>query len=187
MSCFDDTPVEDLKACANRERSAGVSEVGIYYAIHEQIDLFPMPLNIGDADFTYEKAVTVSEDITFLEGKGFGKIVAQVDTGEVKPSIVGNKGNKKTKVSFDFMIPGTSKQALGFMRVHKNTPMVFLVTGRDGQKYLVGDKNNPAYISESEGTTGKSGEDDNGIPFTIESYCIPIVYEGAIQLPVVIP
>ena len=185
--CFDDLQVEDLQACANKERSAGISEVSIHYAIHDQIDEFPMPANPGDAEFDYEAAVTVATDITFLEGKGWGKITAQVDTGEVKPTIVGNKGNKKNKVAFDFMVPGLSKKALGFLRTHKNTPMVFLVQGRDGQNYLIGDKFNPAYVTEAEGTTGKTGEDDNGIPFVIEAYSIPIVYDGTIQLPVVVP
>jgi hypothetical protein len=40
-------------------------------------------------------------------------------------------------------------------------------------------------MSEVKGTTGKGGEDDKGVQFTIES-CIPIVYESTIQLPVVV-
>jgi hypothetical protein len=51
---------------------------------------------------------------------------------------------------------------------------------------LIGDKFNPAYMSEVKRTTGKGGEDDKGVQFTIESYCIPIVYESTIQLPVVV-
>ena len=62
----------------------------------------------------------------------------------------------------------------------KNIPMIFLVTERDGQKRLIGDKFNPAYMSEVAGTTGKAGEDDKGIQFTIEAYGVPIVYEGVI-------
>jgi hypothetical protein len=52
-------------------------------------------------------------------------------------------------------------------------------------KRLIGDKFNPAYMSEvKELLVG--GEDDKGVQFTIESYCIPIVYESTIQLPVVV-
>ncbi|UOX35305.1 hypothetical protein LXD69_07240 [Flavobacterium sediminilitoris] len=186
-NCYDDVVNENLDACINSEIQAGVSEVGVYYGVHSQITTFPMPLSPGDVGYTFETAVTVTEDIVFAAGKGFGKITVQSDMGEVKVSAPGNKGNKKSKSSFDFYIPGNSKKLLGFIRTFKNVPMVYCVTERDGQKRLIGDKFNPAYMSEVEGTTGKGGEDDKGIQFTIEAYSLPIVYEGVIQEPVVVP
>ena len=187
MSCFENVATENLEACINSEVQAGVSEVGVYYGVHSQITAFPMPLNVGDAAYDYEKSVTVNTPIVFAAGKGFGKITVQSDSGEVAVDLVGNKGNKKTKVSFSFYVPGNSKKLLGMVRTLKNIPMIFCVTERDGQKRLIGDKFNPAYMTEVKGTTGKGGEDDKGIQFTIESFCIPIVYESTIQLPAVTP
>lgn len=184
MPCFDNLVLENLDACINNEVQAGVSEVGVHYAVHAQILNFPMPKNVGDVGYTYETAVAVTTPITFLAGKGFGQITVQSDSGEVMVELVGNKGNKKTKSAFAFYVPGNSKKLLGFLRALKNVPMLYLVTERDGQKRLIGDKFNPAYMSEAKGTTGKGGEDDKGIQFTIESFCIPIVYESTIQLPV---
>jgi hypothetical protein len=186
MNCFDDLPVEDLTACINGEVQAGVSEVGVRYAIHPQITTFPMPLNYGEVGYTYGTAVEVTTDIVFQAGKGFGKIVLMPDTGEVMCDLVGNKGNKKTKSSFAFAVSGNDKTTLGFMRTHKNTPMLFLVPERDGQKRLVGDKYSAAYIIEGKSTTGKGGEDDKMVNFTIESFCVPIVYSGVIQEPAVV-
>lgn len=183
MPCFDDIDIESLDSCINTEIQAGVSEVGVHYAVHGQITTFPMPLNVGEVGYTYETAVVVDEPIVFQAGKGFGQITVQSDSGEVALDLVGNKGNKKTKSSFSFYIPGNAKKLLGMVRTLKNVPMVFCVTERDGQKRLIGDKFNPAYMSEVKGTTGKGGEDDKGVQFTIESYCIPIVYESTIQLP----
>jgi hypothetical protein len=186
MACFDEIPVEDLDACINAEVQAGISEVGVHYAVHPQIVDFPMPLNYGEALYSYDTAVAVNEDIEFQATKGFGKITIMPDSGEVKVDIVGNKGNKKTKCTFGFSISGNNKKALGFMRTHKNTPMVFCVTERDGTKRLIGDKFNPAYIVEGAATTGKGGEDDKMINFSFESYCVPIVYTGVIQEPTVV-
>jgi hypothetical protein len=186
MACFENIAIEDLDACINSEVQAGVSEVGVYYGVHAQITTFPMPLNVNDVGYDYEAAVAVTAPIVFTAGKGFGKITVQSDSGEVMVDVVGNKGNKKTKSSFAFYIPGNSKKLLGMVRTLKNVPMVFCVSERDGQKRLIGDKFNPAYMSEVKGTTGKGGEDDKGVQFTIESYCIPIVYESTIQLPVVV-
>lgn len=187
MACFDELPVEDLDACINSEVQAGVSEVDVRYAIHPQIDVFPMPLNYGEAGYTYETAVAVSADITFQAGKGFGKMNIMPDSGEVKVDLVGNKGNKKTKSSLSFSVAGNSTKLLGFLRTHRNTPMLFCITERDGQKRLIGDRFNPAFIIEAPGTTGKGGEDDKMVSFTLEAYCVPIVYSGTIQEPVVTP
>lgn len=180
--CFENIENEDLNSCINSEIQAGLSEVGLYYAVHEQATAIPEPPAPGDANYSYENGVTVSTDITFTAGKGFGKITLQTDTGELKIDLVGNKGNKKHKQQLMFAVPGNSKKLLGFIRTLKNTPLLFLTTERDGQKRLVGDKNNPAYISEAAGTTGKGGEDDKNVVFTIETYAIPIVYEGVITL-----
>ncbi|MEN9907155.1 MAG: hypothetical protein RLZZ540_296 [Bacteroidota bacterium] len=185
--CFDDLPVEDLGACINNEVQAGVSEVNVYYAVHPHINVFPMPKNFGEVGYSYETAVAVTTDITFFEAKGWGKIAIMPDSGEVLVDLVGNKGNKKTKSSFPFSVAGNDKKTLGFLRTHKNTPMVFCVAERDGQKRLVGDKFNAAYVVEAKGTTGKGGEDDKLVNFTFEAFCIPIVYSGVIQEPVVIP
>jgi hypothetical protein len=41
----------------------------------------------------------------------------------------------------------------------------FFVSERESKR-LIGDKFNPAYMSEVKGTTGKGGEDDKGVQFT---------------------
>jgi hypothetical protein len=187
MSCFDNLPVEDLNACINNEVQAGISEVGVHYAVHPHIATFPMPLNFGAPGYSYETAVVVTEDIAFNPGNGFGIINIMPDSGEVKVDLVGNKGNKKTKSSIGFAISANDAVALGFMRTHANTPMVFCVPERNGQKRLIGDAFNAAYIVEGAATTGKGGEDDKMINFSFESYCVPIIYKGAIQRPAVTP
>lgn len=183
MSCFENIATEDLDQCINAEVQAGVSEVGVYYAVHSDITTFPMPVDFDDPTFTYETAVAVDDPIVFAAGKGFGKIVIQSDTGEVQLEAGGNKGNKKLKSVFPFYVAGNNKKLLGFIRARLNTPLLFCVTERNGQMRLIGDKFNPAYISEVKGTTGKGGEDDKGVQFTIESYCVPIVYESTLQFP----
>lgn len=190
MSCFDDQEVEDLTSCLNQETASGVSEVGIYYALHAQATTVPMPLKRTDPGYTYEKGVTVTEDIVWQAGKGFSKIDVLVDTGEIKHETPGNKGNKKIKQLFDFFVPNTAKKTLGLVKTHLNTPMIFMVTDKDGSKRQLGDAHNPAYISENTGTSGKTGEDERGVQFTIETYGTIIYYEGEVQMhtaPVVVP
>lgn len=181
-SCFDDIEVENIDGCSNSDVPAGVSEVGIFYAVHSQATTIPMPLKKGEVGYNYEKSVTVASPIVFPATKGFATINVQPDTGEVKVSGVGNKGNRKLKQTFDFFVADNKPKLLGFLRTHLNTPMIFIVTERDGQKRLLGDAFSPAYLTESEVTTGKGGEDDKGGQFTIETYAAVIVYNSTIQL-----
>lgn len=180
MACFDNIATENIDQCINSELLSGLSEVELYYAMHNQATNIPMPPNFDDAGYDYGTAVVVAGNITFPSGQGFGKIVIQSDTGEVTLDAGGNKGNKKLKSGLSFYVPGNDKKLLGFIRTRINQPMLFLATERNGQKRLIGDKFNPAYISEVKGTTGKGGDDDKGVQFTIESWGIPIVYEGII-------
>lgn len=180
MGCFDDIAVENIDQCINAELLSGLSEVELYYAMHNQASAIPMPPNFDASGYDYSTAVVVSSPITFPTGKGFGKIVIQSDTGEVLLEAGGNKGNKKLKSVLNFYVAGNDKKLLGFIRTRLNQPMLFLATERNGQKRLIGDKFNPAYISEVKGTTGKGGDDDKGVQFAIESWGIPIVYESSI-------
>lgn len=181
MSCFDNVETESLDHCLNREPPSGISEVGVYYALHGQAINIPMPIGVGDAGYNYEKAVEVTANITFQAGKGFSKMRVQPDTGEVKIELVGNLGNKKVKQSFDFFVPRTDKKTLGYLVTHMKTPQIFMVQDKDGTNRQIGDKYSPAYIDAGAATTGKTGEDERGIAFTIVSYGVPIAYEGTIQ------
>ena len=181
MSCFENIPVEDIEACINAEVPSGISEVNLKYAVHSDITTFPVPLAIGAVGYTYAKANVIDDDIVFTAGKGFGKIKVQVNTGELTFEGVGSVGNMKQKSALAFYVPSNDAQLLGFIRTRLNTPMVFAVPERDGQNRLLGDKFNPAYITEIKGTTGKTGEDDKGVQFTVTSHAIPLIYTGAIQ------
>lgn len=185
MACFEEVETENIDACVGAETQAGVSEVGVFYTPFEDILTFPMPLKIGDPGYTYAKSVEVDTNIEFVAGKGWGKIVIQADSGEGLVSLVGNKGNKKEKNGISFYVAGNDAKTLGYLRTFKNRPSVYMYTERNGQKRLVGDKHNPAFIMEAAGTTGKGPEDDKGVLFTIESYGVPIIYKGDVQLPAV--
>jgi hypothetical protein len=183
MSCFENIAVEDLDQCLNQEIIAGISEINVRYAMHNDILDFPMPIGFDDPTFTYENALVIGTPIVFNAGKGFGKIVIQSETGEVSLDASGKPGNMKLKSIFSFYVPGNDKKLLGFVRARLNQPMVFCVTESSGQQRLIGDKYKPAYFSAVKGTTGKSGSDEKGIEFTIESWGVPLVYESTLQLP----
>ncbi|CAL2105493.1 conserved hypothetical protein [Tenacibaculum sp. 190524A02b] len=186
-NCFDNIPLEDLTQCVNSELAAGTSETEVYAAVSEHIDSFPSlpPLGGDPATTTLEGLATLNTDIAFTTGKGFFKLQAQVDTGEVKDELVGNKGNKKVKSSYEFFLTNTSARNIGFIRQFKNTPMVFIVKEKTGRYRVIGSKTIPVYMDEASGTTGKGSEDDNGwnISVSATSGNPAPVYTGNIVLP----
>jgi len=181
MGCFDNTPLEHIDAC-NAELVAGIAEAEVYAIIAEHIDTDQVPPAIDTANATLEQLGTISGDITVVTGKGFFKLAVQSETGEVKDELVGNKGNKKVKSSFDFFVANTSAQNIGFLRRFKNTPMVFLVKEKSGRVRKLGSKSVPIFMDTGSMTTGKGPEDDTGMQVTlsvVSSMPAP-VYGGAI-------
>jgi len=167
MGCYDNIPIENLGACTNVELASGVSETDIYYAPVDFIDQDAEPTALGTTGATFEQLGKISTDITFLSGKGFKKLRIMPETGEVKDELTGNKGNKKVKQSFEFMIANTDATLIGFVRQYKNVPMVVLVRERTGRIRKIGSKANPAFFDAVSITTGKTAEDDSGMTLTV--------------------
>jgi hypothetical protein len=182
MGCFDNIPLENLEHCVNAELAAGTSETEVYAIPAALITEDPALPALGTLGNTLEDIAKITDDITFPVGKGFYKLNAQSETGEVKDEIVGNKGNKKIKSSYEFFMPNTSAQNLGWLRQNKNMPMVFLVMEKTGRYRKIGSKAIPAYLETGSTTTGKGPEDDNGTSIMVSTTGpnpAPI-YEGVI-------
>ena len=186
MGCFDNIPLENIENCPNAELVAGISETEIYAALSTDIDTMPELPALGTANQTLEQLATVTGDITFAaqSGKGFYKMMVMPETGEVKSGLVGKKGNKKVKNSFEFFLSNTSGQNLGWLRQNKNNPLVFLVKEKSGRIRLIGSKTNPVYMETADVTTGKGQEDDTGIQVALENVegTPSPIYTGAITL-----
>lgn len=184
-TCFDDIPLEDLTQCVNDELAAGTSETEVYVAVSEHVDTFPSLPALGTASASLESLAKITADITFIAGKGFFKLHAQTETGEVKDDLVGNKGNKKVKSMYEFFLTNTSPKNIGFIRQYKNVPLIFVVKEKTGRFRLIGSKTIPVYFDEASGTTGKGPEDDNGwqISVSATSSSPSPIYEGNITFP----
>ena len=183
-NCFENMRLEDLTRCVNEELVSGTSETEVYVAVSEHIDVFPEPVPLGSAALSLGSLATIGEKITFKETFGFFKLQAQTETGEVKSELVGNKGNKKVKNTYEFFLSGTSPQNIGFVRQYKNAPLVFLVREKSGRLRLIGSKALPAYFDEVSGTTGKGTEDDIGWQISVSTTSArpSLIYEGEIVL-----
>lgn len=178
-NCFENTPLEDINLCPNVELQAGLSPKA-HFLPHPFLKSMVVPEL--DATATLESMGTVSEDIEPIVGKGFIEIDLQVDLNSVGTSLVGNRGNKKDQTTLNIFVPGTRAKVLGFKRVYKNIPGIFIVKDYNGKQFVIGTKDAPAYIDQLEVSTGQGNEDNNGGTGTMISNANLFEYTGTIQL-----
>jgi len=132
---------------------------------------------------TYASRVTIAAGgIVLNSGKAWKSIDIQMDEGELKPTLTGNVGNKKTKTELEFLIPGLRTEVLGWIDAYKNAPCVFAVKDANGKLFVIGNKDLGARIDSAEGTTGKKIDDNSGVTVKLVANAKTCVYEGEITL-----
>lgn len=178
-TCFDAVPHENLEYCPNDETSAGIATKLFYVPI-----AFIKSMQLPDKNAAnYEDRVKIpSGGIVLKTGKSWKAIDILRDEGELKSSLMGNTGNKKSKGELEFLIPGLKGKQLGFVDAYKNTPCVYAVRDQNGQFFILGNNIVGAYIDSADGTTGKKIEDNSGITAKISANTKVYTYEGEISL-----
>jgi len=177
--CFENTPYEDISICPNEEVQAGLSPFA-YFLPAAFVQTFTLP--VLSETSTLEQMGTIEADIVPITGKGFMKLDLQVDLNSVTTNLVGNKGNKKDSSTLTIFVPGTKAKVLGFKKLYKNVPGIWVVPDNNGKFFVVGTDKQPAYIDNLEITTGTTNEDNNGGTGTIISNSNLYEYTGDITL-----
>ncbi|KZS41898.1 hypothetical protein AWE51_00180 [Aquimarina aggregata] len=184
MSEFDNIPMENLEGFINEDITSGISETNIYYIPVDHIEADVFPPKIGDLGFSLKTASVLTEDIVLKADRYFSKLRVQTETGEVKDSLGGNKGNKKGKSSFEFFLTDTSPEHISFVDIFKNVPLVMFAMDKQGRLRKIGSTISPAYFESGEGTTGKGPDDDAGFQIMVSTSNgrLALIYEGNIKL-----
>lgn len=164
MSCFDDTPHENIDNCSNDEVSGGLA-TKLFYIPAAFVETFTLPT----ATTLEGRLKLAANSIVPKTGKGWKSIDILVDENELKAPLVGNKGNKKLTSQIDFYIPGFKAKNIAFVDAYKNTPTIYAIPDANGVLWVVGTLLLGGFIDTSEATTGKKMEDNSGVPVTIKS------------------
>lgn len=178
-NCFENIPLEDINICPNEELQAGLAPE-VYFLPKPFLKTITIP--DLDANSSYEDMGTITADIEPIVGKGFVKLDLQIDLNSASTALVGNRGNKKDQTTLTIFVPGTKAAVLGFKRLYKNIPGIFIVRDLNGRKFVIGTDLAPAYIDNLEVSTGTSPEDNNGGTGTIISNANMFEYTGNIPL-----
>lgn len=139
--------------------------------------------NLSGTITDYALLVEINTAHTFAAGKGFHTIYNTQETGELKDERQGELDGYSIKTTVSFWYPGHKSDFLGWMTRAKNDRFIWLFKMPDGVVRQVGSDLFPAYVSPSNGGSGKGGAGRRGFEFTVTSYSSgPLIYTPAIAL-----
>lgn len=156
----------DLFWTDGQNNAPGVKKVGYLIPVAD-IDIFPA---LPDAPATMEESVTISSNLVMNLDKYAIAVEGTEADGEVADASVGGEDNSAFESTFEFYISGTKPAALATIKKIKNTHCVFIPIEFNGQRRLLGTKDNPVVVDTIEATSGKQGDDKKGIQVTVKSY-----------------
>lgn len=159
----------DLTHTDGDDNSAGIQGY-IYIAKLADIETLPVPVlddSTGDGDFA--DLVTISDDIIMLPFKSFKQVYVTLETGQLDGKAQGEFDGMSFSNEFEFLIPGSGAEALGFGQWVKNSNLIMLVPEVDGRVRLFGHQGFPAKLASADSTTGKKASDRKGITYKFRS------------------
>lgn len=156
----------DLYYTDGQNNAPGTKKVGYLIPVAD-IDTFP---GLPEAPATLEELVTIASNIVMDTDKYAIAVEGTEADGEVKDTGVGAEDNSAFESTFEFYISGTKPAALATIKKIKNTHCVFIPIEFNGQRRLLGTKDNPVMVDTVEATSGKQGDDKKGIQVIVKSY-----------------
>ena len=175
---FENQHVENMGYCPNDDTVGGTA-VDFFGIPAAHVETFTKPTLTATSKYG-ERLTIAANGIVPKATKGWKKVTMMVDESEIKPMLVGNKGNKKQKIDFDAYIPNLIARNVGFVDANKNTPMIWAIPDSTGEIWIVGTPTAPAFFDKADGTSGKKYEDNSGIAITVTANTKPYVYAGEI-------
>jgi hypothetical protein len=182
--------IKKLTSTACMKNAAGVTGTG-YMAPSEEFASWPAYQNtsdtLGDGD-----TVRLDGNFSFTgagTGNGYFRTYPMLlEKGQVNYKLVGGLGSKSYEVTASFYVLGLNAEELEFGTSMKNIPGVWLFKDKNNVVHCLGSKDDPAYISEGDGTTGAAATDERGTLYTCRWITsTPQVYEGTINLTPIAP
>lgn len=170
--------LSSLKKICGKKKAKGV-KTRVYYTVAGELNGYPDSLPDGvqgnsqrlDGAFDFSNAPS---------GAGYWReLDILVDTGDVLINIEGEVGGQEHKNSFKFFVEGTDAPQLEFsaLMTQYSGCLLWLVPGKNGLYYVVGDIDSPAFVEAGEGGTGG---DKNGMSYTVyaKTGLPPMLYDA---------
>lgn len=181
-NCITFTDIQELVSCEGDNIPGTTAEVEIGLA--DDVMSWPdLPSGSEESPLTFEAAGKITGNLTLKKDATRCKIVFTRNTGEFTLTEQGDPGSENVLAALTLERSKMTPEIFGFLNATRGRRLWALVTDKNGQKYLMGDKVNQAYrVAADAATTGKATSDANKVPIRIE-YVSPrhLIFTGEVE------
>lgn len=171
--CIDLADIDELVSCQEIDNLAGVVQELIYF-YWEDVATWPdLPSPTAETGtMSMEEAGAWDGDVVMKTGCRAYKLVFTEDSGELTITDQGETGGESCRYELAITRAKMSKVIFGFENATRGRRLGLIVTDKNGNKYLLGDKLNAAHkVAADASTTGKTGTELNKIPLKFAYDC----------------
>ncbi len=178
--CVNLADIDANVACAEFDNLAGIID-DVIYGYWDDVASWPtLPEGTENSPLTLAAAGKWVGNVVMKPGTRAYKLRMTDQTGVLTMTDQGDVGGESVQYQLDFVRSKISETILGFMNATRGRKLFFIVTDKNGKKYLLGDSLNGAVkVAGDAATTGTVPTDRNGVPLRF-TYACPrnLVYDG---------
>lgn len=183
-NCVELSDIDEAISCQDLDNLAGTVQELIYFYWND-VDSWPdLPApSTEDGTMSLEEAGAWDGDVVMKAGTCAHKLVFTDDSGELTITDQGEVGGESCLYELNITRAKMSKVIFGFENVTRGRRLGLIVTDKNGERYLFGDKLNAARrVAADASTTGKAGTDLNKVPMKF-TYACPrkLMYTGDVE------
>ena len=183
-NCVELSDIDEAISCQDLDNLAGTVQELIYFYWND-VDSWPdLPKpSTEDGTMSLEEAGAWDGDVVMKAGTCAHKLVFTDDSGELTITDQGEVGGESCLYELNITRAKMSKVIFGFENATRGRRLGLIVTDKNGERYLFGDKLNAARrVAADASTTGKAGTDLNKVPMKF-TYACPrkLMYTGDVE------
>lgn len=180
--CISLANIDAQVSCQDNDNVGGIID-NVIYGYWDDVETwpdFPAPAAGGETPLTLDAAGTLDGDVVMKAGTCAYKLEHLDETGHFDMTDQGEQGSESVLYQLDIIRNKMTSVVFGFMNATRGRKMFFIVTDKNGNSYLMGDKLNAARrIASDAASTGTATTDRNSVPMRF-TYTCPrnLVYTG---------
>ena len=178
--CVNLADIDSGVSCADFDNLAGVVK-RIQYGYWDEVEMWPsLPEGTSASPLTLAAAGKWDGDLVLKIGAEVHTLEFTDGTGVLTMTDQGERGGESVLYQLDLVRSKVTDVILGFMNATRGRKMYFVVTDKNGVKYLMGDRLVGARrVAGDAVTTGTASTDRNGVPLRFTYECPRnLVFEG---------
>lgn len=180
MKCITLANIDSAITCGDNDNLAGIVD-NIIFGYHEDVATWPtLPSGTQESPLTLAAAGALTGDVVMKTGTCAYKLQFTDGTGNFTMTDQGEEGAESVLNQLDIIRSKITDVILGFMNATRGRKLFIIVTDKNGNSYLMGDKLNGAKrIAADAAAAGQAATDRNGVPLRF-TYSSPrnLLYKG---------